>query len=137
MWDNEKFTSILYVREADAASTKAMSRVPPTCAICNIDLISKDDRPMWLNGVPLLVESKPDSKDVSIYRGSKCLDHLKEMSQPAEPVTVESSSEKALLNDAKEPEEEEDVIDIHIDDLEVIEKPQMFSLPGPRLRVFL
>ena len=111
----------LYVRIGQhEPSKKALAIAPDDCTICDIDLIV--EKPAWLDGIPLLVETSED-EDVVFYRGTKCLERLQ---------LLASQSITSVLNTYTD-EEDDDIIDVHIDDCEVIE-PRIVIVP-PIIRI--
>ena len=139
----------LYIRTGEhVASQKALASVPGDCIVCDIDLIS--DKPEWLDGVPLLVESRVDTREVVFYRGTRCIERLVSLAasreSPENGTDAPEAPSHLLTSDASdstvvpvkpidcvehskpEQDENDEVIDVHIDECEIIE-PKVVQPP--------
>jgi hypothetical protein len=139
-----------------------MDIAPHDCAICDIDKIN--ERPPWLNGVPLLIEH--DNNKVAIFRGSRCLDKLKTLTHASVKTTTTTTTTSTsttttsttttsttttttttttsttttttkLKAVAEKKQDQDEIIDISTEDMETIEPAMNMNLPGINIqRVF-
>ena len=130
---------ILYVLPFENACTEAMKILPTTYSICDVHLIDKKDRPIWLVGVPTLAMQVQDG--VLIYCGSECIAYLRsgkgmplqftscdtDQNANSDESPDKKGNEGSETDDCEDEDEDEDdeddgeIIEVNIADLEQLQ----------------